>query len=117
MYVEIHCPHADQALPNALTCVHGVPIQGLFQDFASEGANVKCQILGGANANPRRGNLRKSQFLGVGGGGGGGEGSTPCPHPPKYTLPLSKDCQHTPKNNIAHCICWKGQGPGYSRRT
>ena len=57
--------------------------QGLFQDFASEGANAKFQNSRGANTKPRRGNPilkgRKSQFLGGSNGsqGGGGGKSTP----------------------------------------
>ena len=44
------------------------PGQGLFQDFASEGANAKFQNSRGGNTKPRRGNPilkgQKSQFLG-----------------------------------------------------
>ena len=63
------------------------PGQGLFQDFASEGANAKFQNSrgGGANTKPRRGNSilkgRKSQFLEGANGSQGGAKAPPGPPP------------------------------------
>ena len=60
----------------------------VFQDFASEGANVKFQNSrgGGANTKPRRGNPilkgQKSQFLGGGGANGSQGGAKAPPGPP-----------------------------------
>ena len=68
-----------------------VHVQGLFQDFAAEGANAKFQNLGGGGNLILRG--RKSQFLGGANGsrgGGGQKNPLPPPPPPEINLDVGR---------------------------